>query len=649
MSAPNETRDDWKFDVASRLAETVYLKRQSLREFFAKADAGRSGKLTHDNFKSALTEWGVTVGLTEAELDALAVDVDADGDGFIEWDEFVARFDLHTGSVGKGGARAARLQELAQVLYDQRGPVMKSFKEADTKGEGVLDYQTFCAALVSLQAGVTYAEAEELARHADKNGDGHVNFSEYAASFVVKDTRRLLKFSVGGCAAEEVCESVYRKRDHMLGLLYSADEAATGLLPLATMRELLEPLGKGLTPQTWAALCSTIKAFAIAQDAHDDSAPLGSAKTPRAAYSPVKVDDSTGVDYAGWVGSFVPVSVGLPHGGRSAALRLVAHALYANRLRLTDFFRQLDKDRNGTVTLSEFRTTLVKMRLGIPLKDIDELFAVGDTSGAGKLSYDEFLTRFFIVDKRKVAREQSQEGTAASGAADARAQEATEMSEDRAATLIASGYRGMMARKQCREKREEARAAREEAEAAAAAVITRHAQGYIARRRVAETRAAERSCKEVDRECLVVAARARDYMSALGQRLGSLSDGRSKERPSSSRKGAEALRVLAPAAAIRNHWGPEETFDFIASTTKLVQYADCFKLNLVTGKRLCKLRMMHLTRLGIQLHDHQRIVMVAIHEAQNVASQTAILEAIDAAGEDDAAPYLSLVTWEDEA
>ena len=56
-----------------------------------------------------------------------------------------------------------------------------------------------------------------------------------------------------------------------------------------------------------------------------------------------------------------------------------------------------------------------------------------------------------------------------------------------------------------------------------------------------------------------------------------------------------------------------------------------------------------LTRLGIQLHDHQRIVMVAIHEAQNVASQTAILEAIDAAGEDDAAPYLSLVTWEDEA
>ena len=58
--------------------------------------------------------------------------------------------------------------------------------------------------------------------------------------------------------------------------------------------------------------------------------------------------------------------------------------------------------------------------------------------------------------------------------------------------------------------------------------------------------------------------------------------------------------------------------------------------------------MMHLTQMGIRMHDHQRIIMAAIHEAQSIASQTAILEALDAAGEEDAAPFLGLVTGEDD-
>lgn len=767
--------------VADRLQEQLYSKKLSLREFFLKADQHRRSKLTHDNFRAALREWGVLEGLSKTEIESLVEDVDADGDGFIEYPEFLARFDLAFVGEEEGAALDARLAELARTLYDRRGPALKAFGEADTNKNGVLEYSEFTSALLSLGCGVTSGEALALAKRADTNSDGFVNFNEFAASFRVTNTRALLKFGACGGSASDIGDFVYSKRDHLLGLFYQADEAKIGLLALDRAKELLDPLGKELTPAVWAAVWSTVTAFVASEDSEE------------------------GLDYAGWVGCFAPASVGLPPGGRAAALRVVANALHAKHLRLMDFFKQLDKDRSGTVSWEEFRGALVRLKLGISLADIRGIFDSTDIGGDGELNYEEFMSRFFVVDKRKVKvllgiiREpmRAKHGSAAaffdaavagtangktlsplewkaavlaldgvieklrnpvdnaytlfklanisdedelskyetvllidgkeaadefrtvemetmksfgsrllgarmsakatdavveaeaeeveiaapaSKAAEAEvaAETATEpeaagtegppeappeaekapveapaeaelpMDEATAATKIASGYRGMKARQEVRSRRETAAEQRVAAEAAAGAVITRHARGYQARRRVAEMRAAQGGAKSVDQQCVVAAARARDFFRALGQRLGSSADGRPKERPSSSRKGAEALHALAAAAAIRERWAPAEAWAFIEATTRLSQYDRCFTLNLVNGRRLCKLRMMHLTQMGIRMHDHQRIIMAAIHEAQSIASQTAILEALDAAGEEDAAPFLGLVTGEDD-
>ena len=75
---------------------------------------------------------------------------------------------------------------------------------------------------------------------------------------------------------------------------------------------------------------------------------------------------------------------------REASKASISAALKVNLGRVTDFFRQLDMDRNGQVTKDEFRQALPLLGFGAGGQPaIDALFDSFDVSGDGVLQYEE--------------------------------------------------------------------------------------------------------------------------------------------------------------------------------------------------------------------------------------------------------------------
>jgi Ca2+-binding EF-hand superfamily protein len=65
-------------------------------------------------------------------------------------------------------------------------------------------------------------------------------------------------------------------------------------------------------------------------------------------------------------------------------------ALTANRTRVIDAFRKLDKDSDGTITKAEFRGALPLLGFDASRTDLtDELFKTLDSDGGGTISFDE--------------------------------------------------------------------------------------------------------------------------------------------------------------------------------------------------------------------------------------------------------------------
>jgi len=64
-------------------------------------------------------------------------------------------------------------------------------------------------------------------------------------------------------------------------------------------------------------------------------------------------------------------------------------ALAANAGRVLDLFREWDADGSGTIDKKEFRESMKRMGLEVPVKDMDALFDSWDPDGGGTLDFKE--------------------------------------------------------------------------------------------------------------------------------------------------------------------------------------------------------------------------------------------------------------------
>jgi len=99
---------------------------------------------------------------TEAELLDMINEVDADGDGTIDFDEF--------------------LEMMAQKMkgLDDEEEIKEAFKVFDKNGDGFIEASELRQVMQSLGEKLTEEEVEDMIKEADVDGDGRVNYQEFA-------------------------------------------------------------------------------------------------------------------------------------------------------------------------------------------------------------------------------------------------------------------------------------------------------------------------------------------------------------------------------------------------------------------------------------------------------------------------------------
>merc|ERR1712054_711762 len=92
----------------------------------------------------------------------MIAEVDEDGGGEIEFDEF--------------------LQLMAKKMrqQDAEEEIIESFKVLDKDGQGYLTREQLYHFMTTIGDKLTHDEANEMLNEADKNGDGQIDFEEFA-------------------------------------------------------------------------------------------------------------------------------------------------------------------------------------------------------------------------------------------------------------------------------------------------------------------------------------------------------------------------------------------------------------------------------------------------------------------------------------
>lgn len=98
---------------------------------------------------------------TEAELQDMVNEVDADGNGCVDFAEFI-------------GLMARKLRDV-----DSEEEIKEAFKVFDKDGNGFISAAELRHVMTNLGEKLSDQEVEEMIREADVDGDGQINYREY--------------------------------------------------------------------------------------------------------------------------------------------------------------------------------------------------------------------------------------------------------------------------------------------------------------------------------------------------------------------------------------------------------------------------------------------------------------------------------------
>ncbi|KAJ2318121.1 hypothetical protein IWW52_002746 [Coemansia sp. RSA 2704] len=144
---------------ASNVSNEQHIK--ELRDAFAIFDTDNNGEISREELGVLMRS--LSHNPTEEEITDMINEVDENGDGKIDFSEFIAM--------------------MARQPMSAEGPeseIMEAFRVFDKNGDGVISAQELRHVMTSLGEKLTDAEIEEMIREADVDGDGQINYEEFA-------------------------------------------------------------------------------------------------------------------------------------------------------------------------------------------------------------------------------------------------------------------------------------------------------------------------------------------------------------------------------------------------------------------------------------------------------------------------------------
>ncbi|KAJ2767693.1 hypothetical protein IWQ56_003232, partial [Coemansia nantahalensis] len=140
---------------------------KELRNAFAVFDKDSNGVITTDEL--GLLMRSLSYNPSEAQIKAMISEVDENGDGKIDFSEFIAMM--------------ARQPMSAE---SNEAELVEAFRVFDKNGDGVISADELRHIMTSLGEKLTDEEVDEMIREADIDGDGNINFEEFAKMMKIK-------------------------------------------------------------------------------------------------------------------------------------------------------------------------------------------------------------------------------------------------------------------------------------------------------------------------------------------------------------------------------------------------------------------------------------------------------------------------------
>lgn len=132
-------------------------------------DTNQSGVITEKEFGDAMKVLGFR--LSKEQVHELVAEHDEDGNGELDFPEFVQMLTSSSVITGQGGGVADVATEMAQLR--------ESFSLFDLDGDGVLSFSEIKDALAKLGAELSDKEVWEMLAAADDDCDGTLSFPEF--------------------------------------------------------------------------------------------------------------------------------------------------------------------------------------------------------------------------------------------------------------------------------------------------------------------------------------------------------------------------------------------------------------------------------------------------------------------------------------
>jgi calmodulin len=148
------TKTDRTSTMASNFTKSQLAE---FKEAFGVFDKDGSGTITVDELDAVMK--GLGHNPTKQELDAIFAEVDKDGNGKIDFSEFLTMMSPKAGQ------------------YDEA--IMNTFKSFDKDGSGKISHAELKAAMAQMGAKMSDAEIDEMIKVADQDGDGQIDYSEF--------------------------------------------------------------------------------------------------------------------------------------------------------------------------------------------------------------------------------------------------------------------------------------------------------------------------------------------------------------------------------------------------------------------------------------------------------------------------------------
>ncbi len=141
-------------------------KIQEFKEAFEIFDKDKDGYITIKELGEIMKQLGQVP--SETELQDMINEVDVDGNGNIDFKEFL-------------GLMARKMRDT-----DTEEELIEAFKVFDRDGNGLISSNELKHVMLSLGEKITDEEVEEMIKEADIDGDGFINYEEFVRMIINK-------------------------------------------------------------------------------------------------------------------------------------------------------------------------------------------------------------------------------------------------------------------------------------------------------------------------------------------------------------------------------------------------------------------------------------------------------------------------------